>query len=200
MNILIVGKGRVGTTLGSRFAETTENNIKFAVQAPSAPNEIFLADSGSWANIIFITVPFNAVESLLTTLHQLPPTLLVDVTNPINADFSANELPNVRSAGEMIAAHLPNHHVVKAFNTIGENIMADTSFPAGKVWLPISSNHLESAQTVALLAESIGFEPFIYPSITFAREQEAMAWLWIMKTAATGERGFALIAAHREGP
>lgn len=200
MNILIIGKGNVGTTLGNRFSESPNNTIKYAVQDAKEPDELLLENSGSWPDLIFLTVPFKALENILPELAKLPPSIVVDVTNPINADFSANELPDARSAGEMIAEQLSSHKVVKAFNTIGANIMADPKFATGKVWLPISSNHPEAAESVSQLAEAVGFEPFIYPSIAFAREQEAMAWLWIMKAAATGERGFALIAANRSNP
>jgi predicted dinucleotide-binding enzyme len=95
---------------------------------------------------------------------------------------AANEYPNATS-GRSIAARVadaaPDAHVVKAFNTIGANRMADpvvdgepgTMFLAGD-----DSGAIDSART---LASDLGFEPVVAGDLGAAGHLEHLARFWI---------------------
>ena len=69
--------------------------------------------------------------------------------------------------------------MVKAFNTIGANIMANTSFGSEKPSLCYCGDDAEAKQIVKQLAEEIGFEPLDVGPLTQARLLEPFALLWI---------------------
>lgn len=197
MNILIVGKGNVGSTLGKRFSEDPSHAVKYAVTSPKGGDESTIAESAGWADLIILAIPFGAVAEVCSQLATHGPKMVIDATNPINADFSGIALPGSNSGGEFVGGHLPECQVVKAFNTIGFDVMANPSFAMGRPWLPICSNHPEALETVAQLAESIGFDPAPYPKLAYARETEAFAWLWITLSFKSGSRDFAFVKAEK---
>lgn len=70
-------------------------------------------------DIAIVAVPYSAVADVLGEYAgQLDGRILVDITNPLNADFNALVTPADSSAAEEIARLLPlGVTVVKAFNT-----------------------------------------------------------------------------------
>ena len=69
--------------------------------------------------------------------------------------------------------------VVKAFNTVGANIMANPSFGADRPALFYCGDDATAKQTTKQLAEAIGFEALDAGPLTQARLLEPFALLWI---------------------
>jgi predicted dinucleotide-binding enzyme len=68
---------------------------------------------------------------------------------------------------------------VKAFNTVGSSIMADTKFANGRPVLLYCGDDAQAKQAVNTLAAELGFEPIDAGPLTSARTLEPAALLWI---------------------
>jgi hypothetical protein len=99
---------------------------------------------------------------------------VVDATNPIKADFSG-----VDPDGPNVGALAPDARVVKAFNSIGVDLMANPRFPDGNAALLVASDDEEAKATVIALGEEIGLEGVDAGGWSAFRNLENAAWLWI---------------------
>ena len=101
MNISILGTGNMATglavlfakaghtvTLGSRDAE------KAKAVASKSGNGIVgaeLADAAGKADLVVLAVPFDAAADVISAAGDLSGKILVDITNPMTADYSASD-------------------------------------------------------------------------------------------------------------
>jgi hypothetical protein len=68
-----------------------------------------------------------ATQDVLKSLAPLSGKTVIDATNPLLPDLAGLEIGMTTSAGEKVAEWASDAKVVKAFNTIGYNIMANRS-------------------------------------------------------------------------
>jgi len=100
MEIAIIGAGDVGGTLGKIWAKKG-HQIMFGVrnlQSPNILNLIKFTNSGvkvgtigeaaTFADVIVIAIPWMAVEEAIKSAGDLSGKILIDSTNPINADLT----------------------------------------------------------------------------------------------------------------
>ena len=100
MEIAIIGAGGVGGTLGRLWIKKG-HQIMFGVrnlQSHNVRNLIRSTDSGvkvgtigeatSFADIIVFAIPWMAVEEAIKSAGDLSGKILIDPTNPINADLT----------------------------------------------------------------------------------------------------------------
>src|SRR5512140_3321650 len=117
MRITIVGSGNVGATLGRRWTELG-HDVRYAERGK-------VAEAASGADVVVIATPWGAVPEIATQLVGLKGLVVIDATNPIGKGFSLDIGPGGESGAERLAAQLPGARVMKAFNTVGFNVMAD---------------------------------------------------------------------------
>ena len=191
MTIGIIGSGNVGGTLGTRWAKAG-HDIVYGTRDPQA-NDIkqLLARAGGKAraatlqeaaragDVLLLGMPWNATQSVPEGLGDLSGKPLIDATNPLLADLSALETGTTTSGAEKVAAWARGAKVVKAFNTVGANIMANPSFGAERPALFYCGDDAAAKQTTKQLAEAIGFEALDAGPLTQARLLEPFALLWI---------------------
>lgn len=191
MKIAILGSGNVGGALGVRWAKAG-HEVTFSSRHPDSDQVKKLVsvaggkaaaaqprDAACYADAVLLAVPWPAARDALVEAGDLKDRIIIDATNPLRPDLSGLALGADTSAGEQIAAWHPEARVVKAFNTIGANIMADPAFPGGKVFLPYCGNHAEAKRIIHGLAAELGFDPFDAGPISQARVLEPFAMLWI---------------------
>ena len=113
MNIGIIGSGRVGGTLGRRFAEQGHELVFGVRSQQSAKVQALISELGGRAravpvaevatttDIVFLTTPWGAAEQAIADAGDLSGKIVVDCTNPIGVD---GLLVGTRtSAGELVA-------------------------------------------------------------------------------------------------
>ena len=191
MNIGIIGSGNVGGALGRRWAKNG-HSVTFSSRNPQSkemqqlvseagPNAKagLITDVVRQSDVLLLATPWGATEQILKSAGDLSGKILIDATNPLLPDLSGLTLGTNTSAGEMITRWAAGAKVVKAFNTVGNNIMADPAFPNAHVALFYCGDDKSAKETVAGLIAELGFEPIDAGPLTQARLLEPFALLWI---------------------
>lgn len=185
MKIAVIGAGSVGLALGKSFAKSGGHDVVYGVRSPAPESDIpvsvqrNVADAIADADLVLLSVPFKAALEVARSIPNWRGKILVDCTNPINADFSGLEIGHTTSAAEEIQRVAIGAKVVKCFNQTGAENMAHPKFMAGKPVLFAAGDDTAAVGSVATLAEEIGFECVRLPNIELARQLEQLAWLWI---------------------
>lgn len=178
MKIGIVGRGNVGNTLGRRFAEAGYH-VMYGVKSPAHSNEQSVDALVNWAEMVFLAVPATAISAEFFSGEGWQGKIVVDATNPIAPGFDGLDWGDEHSWGERVARLLPDSHVIKAFNTVGFNIMENPEFGGNSATMLVAGDDAESKRLVMEAAAAIGFAPGDAGPLTQARWLEAFAWLWI---------------------
>ncbi len=146
------------------------------------------------AEVVVLSVHWPAAESAVAGVReQLAGKILVDCTNAVGADLG----PQL-SAAEQIQAWAPECVVVKSFNQIGFNIMADPVLEGRRAVLFVAGDSAEACKVVAGLAAELDFDPVVMPSLSYARQLEALAMIWISMSYKLGHgREFAFSMLRR---
>src|SRR3954447_9014696 len=135
VNIAIIGTGNVGSALGQSLSraghsvtfysrdEKKRTDAASANDAAAATSPIEAVEN---ADVVILAVPYAAATDVA---HEIASAVhgkvVIDTTNPLNADYSAIETKTGESAAEEIAAEMGDAHVVKAFNTVFAGVQAD---------------------------------------------------------------------------
>jgi predicted dinucleotide-binding enzyme len=190
MQVAIIGAGRVGTTLGERFVQAG-HTVTYGVRDASDPRHAALghvasvADAAARADVIVLTTPWAGAQAAVESAGDLTGRILVDATNPIGPGMVLTH-GTTDSGAEQVARWAPGARVVKAFNSIGMEVMANPVFANGRSVLWISGDDAAACATVAALGESIGFDPVRLGPLARARFQEPAALVWITASASLG--------------
>ncbi len=126
-----------------------------------------------------LAIPYEAAADAVAKLGDLGDRVLLDCTNPLQADLRSLSLEHVGSAGEEIAKLCGSSRVVKIFNTTGYNNMADPIYGGEPSVMFYAGGDAPSKQIAAALAEDIGFEAIDAGPLQNARLLESLAMLWI---------------------
>ncbi len=191
MNIAIIGAGNVGTGLaivlsktrhgiamGARTTEAGES----AARTLKVEHDIRVQGSDirtavASADIVFLAVPFAEVGSVAASADFTGKTV-VDVTNPLTADYSALVIGHDTSAAEEIRTLLPDSSIVKGFNTLFAQVYLqgpDFGGRAAPVFLATDDD--AARERVRTLALDAGFDPVNAGPLTNARYLEPLAAL-----------------------
>jgi predicted dinucleotide-binding enzyme len=121
----------------------------------------------------------GAAQNALASADDLTGKVLIDATNPLLPGLTGLAAGTTTSAGEVVAKWAAGARVVKAFNTVGFNIMADPRFDRGRAAMFYCGEDAKAKDTVASLISELGFEALDAGPVTQARLLEPHALLWI---------------------
>ncbi len=206
MNIAIIGVGNVGGTLARKWG-SKQHSILLGVRDENHPGAKSLvseirakiaspAQAASQAEVVCLTTPWSNTEAAVKSLGDLSGKVLIDCTNPLKGDLSGLTHGFDTSGGEMVAQWAPGAHVVKCFNTVGFNIMAQPVLEGRKVVMYYCGDDIESKKTVRTLVTDVGFEPVDAGPLSFARMLEPLALVWIASAYKFGlgrDFGFSIV-------
>ena len=196
MKIGIIGSGNVGGTLGTRLAQlghqvvfssrnphSDEMNALVSKAGPTASTDT-VAGTVLASDVLILATPWPATKAILETAAGSDGTglegkILVDATNPLLPNLAGLEIGTSTSGGELVASWAPGAVVVKAFNTVGYNIMADPSIGGRKALLYYCGDDVAANATVGQLATELGFDAQDAGPLTQSRLLEPFALLWI---------------------
>jgi 8-hydroxy-5-deazaflavin:NADPH oxidoreductase len=189
--IVIIGTGLVGGTLGKRWA-ALGYKIIYGSRTPDADKvKTLLMDTGNGAvalppkdaaaksDLILLAVPWAAAKEVVAGLGDLSGKILIDPTNAVKVTEGRFEAPPgmTTSNGEEIQAVAPTAIVIKAFNTLSAEMMADSKRAGGPISVPIAGADPAAKARVAAIAENTGMEPVDVGALYVSRYLEGMARL-----------------------
>lgn len=188
MNLLILGAGNMGSALAQQFskaghavriaATSIDSARKVASNLPGV-TAVDVAGSADTADVVVVATPYDQAVAALSAAGSLDGKVIVDITNPLTADFMGLTIGHQTSAAEEIAKAFPNADVVKGFNTLFAQVVAAGPAFANDQKAPtfVASDSGRAKATAASLAESIGFDVIDAGPLGNARYLEPLAGL-----------------------
>ena len=164
--ISIIGSGNMATAIGTRAAKhghtielMSRNTAKAQALADQIGNGAIVGTFGARpaGDIVIVAVLYTgAVEVVAHYGEALAGKILVDITNPFNADVSSLVTTVGNSISQQIAAVAPESaHVVKAFNSIFRGVLAE-DIPLDAF---LAGDGAEAKSRVAKFLESLDMRP-----------------------------------------
>lgn len=191
MKIGIIGSGNVGGALGTRWAKLGHEVIfgtrdpqgiemqQLAARARGKTRAALLADAAREGEVLLLATPWSAAQQVIASLGDLSGKILIDATNPLLPDLSGLAIGTTTSGGEQVAGWARGAKVVKAFNTVGANIMENPAFEGHRPVMFYCGDDADAKQVVARLISELVFEPVDAGPLKQARLLEPFAMLWI---------------------
>lgn len=173
MRVGIVGSGKIGSTVAHLLAgaghEIAIANSRGPQTLTALVEEIggsataaIVDEAASFGEAVLVAIPFGAYRDLPAA--TLAGRIVIDSMNYYpSRDGNIAELDDDRTtSSELLAAHVPEAKVVKAFNTMNWQLLRDRGKPGGgedRLALFLAGDDVEAKEIVARLVEEIGFAP-----------------------------------------
>lgn len=188
MKVTIIGAGNMGSAFvkqlvraGHEVSVTARDSAKAAQVAAAHPGAkaVAVAGAANGADAVVLATGYGDAVAALRGLGKLDGQVVIDITNPLTADYMGLTLGHSSSAAEEIAKAVPGAEVVKGFNTVFAQVLGDgADFGAGrKVTVFVASDSARAKQTATALAQSMGFEVVDAGGLKNARYLEPLAGL-----------------------
>ena len=150
MTIAILGLGNMGKGIAKRL----EGKADLVLASRSGSTSY--ADAVKAADIVVLALPFAAALEAAGSL-DLAGKVVVDISNPITADFSGLTIGHTTSAAEEIAKVAKGARVVKAFNTIFASLFDTPASATANVPVFVAGDDQAAVAAVADLVGKAGF-------------------------------------------
>lgn len=188
MKVTVIGAGNMGsafvkqlTRAGHQVSVTARDLDKARQVAAANPGAaaVNADNAAASADVVVLATAYGDAVAALRSVGNLQGKVVIDISNPLTADYMGLTLGHSTSAGEEIAKAVPGAEVVKAFNTVFATVLADgADFGAGRrVSVFVASDSANAKQTAIKLAESMGFETVDAGGLKNARYLEPLAGL-----------------------
>jgi predicted dinucleotide-binding enzyme len=203
MRIGIIGSGQVAQALGQGFLETghevklgsrsPEKLAAFLEEASGDASAGSFAEAAEFGELVVLATLWSGTEQALDLAGgaaALAGKVVIDVTNPLafrDDGPPGLALGHTDSGGEQVQRWLPDAHVVKAFNIVGNSQFFRPELPGGPPTMFICGNDERARQTVARICESFGWPDVIdIGGIEGARLLEPVCILWVLYGVGAG--------------
>lgn len=188
MNITIIGAGKMGTAFvkqlvraGHRVSIASRDSAKAEQVAAvhSGAKSVSITGAADGADAIVLATDYDNAVAALNAVGDLKGKVVIDITNPLTADYMDLTLGHSTSAAEEIAKAVPGAEVVKGFNTVFAQVLSEgADFGHGRmVSVFLASDSARAKQTATALAQSMGFEVVDAGGLKNARYLEPLAGL-----------------------
>jgi len=188
MKVTVIGAGNMGsafvkqlTRAGHQVSVTARDSAKAAQVAAANPGAQAVATAGAAAGADAVVLATGYAEAVgaLQAVGGLEGKVVIDITNPLTADYMGLTLGHSSSAAEEIARAVPGAEIVKGFNTVFASVLAEGAElgQGQKVTVFVASDSARAKQTATALAQSIGFDVIDAGGIQNARYLEPLAGL-----------------------
>jgi predicted dinucleotide-binding enzyme len=186
--ISIIGAGGMAAAIGglaARAGHTVEVITRDAAKARTLAEQVGAgATTGTFGaapagDIIILAVPYAAVLDVVKQYgDELAGKLLVDITNPINSNFTAFVTPEDSFGAREIAKAAPaDADVVKAFNTQFSHVLAAGPVEGHPLDVFLAGDDAQAKAHVSMFIESLGLRPMDTGQLPMARTLEHLALL-----------------------
>ncbi|MFZ2649642.1 MAG: NAD(P)-binding domain-containing protein [Burkholderiaceae bacterium] len=188
MKVTVIGAGNMGsafvkqlTRAGHQVSVAARDGSKAAKVAAANPGAraVDVANSATDAEAVVLATGYADAATALKAVGDLRGKVIVDITNPLTPDYMALTLGHSTSAAEEIAKAVPGAEIVKGFNTLFAQVLAEgADFGKGqKASVFVASDSVHAKQVATTLARSMGFEVVDAGGLKNARYLEPLAGL-----------------------
>ena len=165
-SIGIIGAGAIGTAIAKHLTEAgyevTISNSRGAGTLKEKVKQIggnIVAGSvqqAAEADVVFLAVRWEHVQEVLSTI-SLEGKIIIDVTNPNLPEFVLAE-PDSKTSSEVVSQWAKGAKVVKAFNTLFAQVLAeDPKVNGGNRVIFYSGDYDDAKEVVSGILKSLGF-------------------------------------------
>lgn len=185
MNVTLIGSGNMGSGLAKNIAKaghtlviTGRDAAKAQALAQANRASFKAANAADGADVVIVATAYADAVTALRAAGDLAGKVVIDITNPLTADYTGLTIGHGTSAAEEIQKPFPKAKVVKAFNTVFAQILAAGPALAGET-VPIyfADDDAAAKETVRALIQSTGFAAVDAGSLKNARYLEPLAGL-----------------------
>lgn len=186
MKVLVIGAGNMGsgfvkqlTAAGHQVMVTARNPAKAQDLAEQyGAQAVTPAGAASDRDVVIVATSFEEAPAALQSVGELAGKVVVDITNPLTPDYMGLTVGHNTSAAEEIAKAVPGAEVVKGFNTVFAQVLAEGADLGGqKVTVFLASDSERAKQTARTLAESMSFQTMDAGGLKNARYLEPVGGL-----------------------
>jgi predicted dinucleotide-binding enzyme len=149
------------------------------------------ADAAAYfADVVILAVPPSAVPQLGEDIGQLlRGKIVIDITNPrLDRDGPITTEWLEMGTGLAMAQYLPGTRLVKAFNTLGANMLGNSVRDGVRIGVPIASDDQEAIQVVTQIVRDAGFDPVVVGPLARAKEFDRGTPVWVTGMSAAEVR------------
>ena len=194
MKISFLGGGNFGGSLAQLLAQSGHDVVvglrdASRVRAGASYRTGTFESAAIHGEVVIVAIPYQACATTLSAFSaQLDGKIVVDATNPLHDDWSPLLLGQQNSAAEELSRLLPRVRLVRAFNTIFDDIIKSVPVEAVSCQLTafIAGDDAAANEVVAAVARSAGFAPLLTGALSRARYLKAMAHLNIQVAVVHG--------------
>jgi len=164
MRIAIIGSGNIGRTLGSAWT-AAGHEVSYGSRNPQPPETIAIAEAIAAAEVVLLAIPGGAVDEFAATHGAaLDGRIVIDATNRVG-DATLN-------SAHAIEHHAPGARYVRAFNSVGWEVMANPG-EAALFWCGPDDDAIET------LVADVGFQPVRVGNSELADVVDGVGRLWL---------------------
>jgi 8-hydroxy-5-deazaflavin:NADPH oxidoreductase len=186
--ISVIGSGSMAAAIGGLAAKagyTVEVTSRDAAKARAMAEQIGAGATTATfgaapaGDIVFLAVPYPAALDVVKQYGEaLAGKLLVDITNPMNSDFTGLVTsPDSSGAQEIAKAAPAAEAVVKAFNTQFSHVLAAAPVDGRPLDVFLAGDDAQAKARVSAFIESLGLRPMDTGPLPMARTLEHVALL-----------------------
>ena len=184
MKIGVIGAGRIGANASRLFARTGHEVVISNSRGPETLSVIVdeignntraatIEEAADFGDVVLEAIPFGRYEELPS--DHLAGKVVIDASNYYPQRDGEIELGGLTST-EAVARHLPDSRVVKAFNTMYYETLANSGRPGlpveERLVLFVAGDDEDAKGVVSRLIEEIGFAPIDTGSLKDSYRQE----------------------------
>jgi predicted dinucleotide-binding enzyme len=171
LKIGMIGSGNVGSALGRVWAQAghpvmfssrhLEDDRRLASEVGASARAGTPREAAEFGAVLVFAVPYGALPELGESLRDsIRGKVVIDACNPFpRRDGEIAERAREKGAGLMSAELLPGARIVRAFNAVGADRMAEAHRDPGRIGMPIAGDDEEALEVASRLIREIGFEP-----------------------------------------
>lgn len=169
MNIGIIGSGNIGANAARLFARAGHDVAVSNSRGPGSLRELVddigsnaraatVEEAAKFGDVVLVAIPFFARETL--PAEELDGKIVIDATNYYPGRDGEIDFDDLTSS-ELLAQNIPGARLVKAFNTMYYETLANEgqSGNGDRLVLFLAGDDEEAKTTVGGLVEEIGFAP-----------------------------------------
>ena len=184
MKVTLIGAGNMGSGLAKHITKAghalviTGRSEKAKTLAEMTGATFKTSNAADGADVVIVATAYGDAVSALGGVGNLAGKVVIDITNPLTADYMSLTLGHSTSAAEEIQKAFPAAKVVKAFNTVfAQTLASGPSLGGETVPVYFAGDDAAAKETAKALIQSTGFAAVDAGGLKNARYLEPLGGL-----------------------